>query len=87
LALVAAPASGEGDVRPLDQEVTSAAACDRDGSWTIKVIRLKHAKAEQLAKTLGPALPPGMTVVPDRPTNNLIISGPSSAYKPPLGPE
>jgi len=51
------------------------------------VIRLKHAKAEHLAATLGPILPPGVTIVPDRPTNSLLISGPSSALAPRIAPE
>jgi hypothetical protein len=42
------------------------------------VIRLKHAKAEQLAETLSHILPPGITVVPDRPTNSLVVSPLSS---------
>jgi type II secretory pathway component GspD/PulD (secretin) len=41
------------------------------------VIRLKHAKAEQLAETLRAILPPGVTLVADPPTNSLIVSGPS----------
>jgi len=76
----------EGDISPPD-EGSSAIACDTEASRTIQVIRLKHAKAEQLAETLGRALPPGMTVVADRPTNSLIISGPSSAAGPPIAPE
>ena len=58
-----------------------------ESSWTITVIRLKHAKAEHLAATLGPILPPGVTIVPDRPTNSLLISGPSSALAPRIAPE
>jgi hypothetical protein len=55
--------------------------------WTATVIRLKHAKAAQLAETLGRILPPGMTVVPDRPTNSLIISAPSSPPAQQIAPE
>jgi hypothetical protein len=54
--------------------------------WTYTVIRLEHAKAEQLAATLGRILPPDVTVVPDRPTNSLIIRAPSSQPPQPIAP-
>ncbi|MGH7288141.1 MAG: secretin N-terminal domain-containing protein [Myxococcota bacterium] len=58
-----------------------------DEPWTVTVIRLKYAKAEQMAATLDRILPPGMTVVPDRPSNSLIIAGPSSPPALPIAPE
>ena len=58
-----------------------------EAPWTVTIVRLKHAKAEDLAATLSRILPPGVTVVPDRPTNSLLISAPSSALSPPIAPE
>lgn len=49
---------------------------------TILVIPLKYANAEELAATLTPILPPGVTVVPYSPTNSLIISSNPVALKP-----
>ena len=40
---------------------------------TIAVIRLYHAEAEELAATLARLLPPDVRVVPDVPTNSLIV--------------
>jgi hypothetical protein len=51
------------------------------------VIRLKHAKAQELADTLSGILPPGTTLVADRRTNSLIISAPSSPPAKPNAPE
>ncbi|MFQ5937838.1 MAG: secretin N-terminal domain-containing protein [Acidiferrobacterales bacterium] len=41
---------------------------------TLTVIRLNWASAEELAATLAPLLPPGVTVVAYPPINALIIS-------------
>lgn len=81
----AAPPLGPGDV-PTPAEGTSAALCDAGAPWTIMVIRLEHAKAEELAETLGRILPPGMTVVPDPRTNSLLISATSSPPAEPIAP-
>ena len=64
----ATPGKGSPDVSPANGE-----------EWTFTVIRLKHARAQHLADTLGRILPPGMVVVPDPPTNSLILAGPSSS--------
>ena len=73
--VLAGPALGERDVPTLEERIV-AVAHSADPPWTIMVIRLRHAKAEGLAATLGPSLSPGITVVPHPPTNSLIILGP-----------
>lgn len=47
----------------------------RDFTSSIVVVPLNYANAQELAATLAPILPPGVTVVPYAPTNSLIISG------------
>ena len=79
------PAWAETDAAP--EERAPAVSRVAEQPWTVTVIRLKHAKAEQLAATLDRILPPDTTVVPDRPSNSLIISGPSSPPARPIAPE
>jgi len=43
--------------------------------WTVTVIHLDYANAEELAAVLSEIVPPGVTVVPYYPTNSLIVSG------------
>lgn len=63
-----------------------AVPCDAEVPWRVTVIRLKHAKAEQLAETLSGILPPGMTVFPDSRTNSLIVSAQFPSREP-IAPE
>jgi hypothetical protein len=79
------PTWAETDAAP--KERAPAVSRVAEEPWTVTVIRLKHAKAEQLAATLDRILPPGTTVVPDRPTNSLIISGSSLPSAVPIAPE
>lgn len=73
VAMLAGPAWGEDD--PLSFEERVVAVVRQSGQpSTIMVIRLYHAEAEVLAATLNQVLPPGTTVVPDPPTNSLIVS-------------
>jgi type II secretory pathway component GspD/PulD (secretin) len=43
----------------------------------IKVVPLTYARATELAYTLSLVAPPRVRIVPYRPTNSLIISGPA----------
>ena len=43
----------------------------------IMVIRLRHANALEVANTLRRLAPSGVTVVPDLPSNSLILTGPA----------
>lgn len=61
----------------------SVEEANRALAFTITVVRLKYANAEELAATLAPILPPGLTVVAYPPTNSLIISGGPVALRPP----
>ncbi len=85
-AMLAGPALGERDVSPLEERIV-AVALSADPPWTIMVIRLRHAKAEELAATLRRVLPPDVKVVPDVPTNSLIVSVPSASPVEPIDPE
>ncbi|MGI9590619.1 MAG: secretin N-terminal domain-containing protein [Myxococcota bacterium] len=82
LALLAGPAWGEDDPLTFQDRVV-AVVRSAEGPRTITVIRLHHAKAEELAVTLEGLLPRSVTVVPDVPTNSLIVSLPAA---PPLVP-
>jgi hypothetical protein len=44
-------------------------------AFTIKVVPLDYARADELAYTLPWIAPPSVRVVPYYPTNSLIISG------------
>jgi hypothetical protein len=85
-ALLAGPAAGEADTAAPGDSVSGEPRAAAE-PWTIRVIRLEHAKAEQLAETLARVLPPGTTLVPDRPTNSLLISGPPSPAIQAIAPE
>jgi hypothetical protein len=74
-AILAGPALGERDVPTLEERIR-AVVHSTDPPRTIMVMRLRYAEAEELAETLAPSLPPGITVVPHPPTNSLIIVGP-----------
>jgi len=78
----AGPPPGEAEVA-----VRGCGPFEAAASWSVKVIRLKHAKAEELAETLSQILPPGITVVPDPRTNSLIISTRPSPTGRPSAPE
>ncbi len=82
LALLAGPAWGEDDPPNFEDRVV-AVVRSAEGPRTITVIRLHHAKAEELARTLERLLPRSVYVVPDVPTNSLIVSLPAG---PPLQP-
>jgi len=43
--------------------------------WTVTVIHLDYADAEEVAALLSEIVPPGVRVVPYYPTNSLIVSG------------
>ena len=43
--------------------------------WSVTVIHLDYADAEEVAALLSEIVPPGITVVPYYQTNSLIISG------------
>jgi hypothetical protein len=65
--------------------------CFPSFSWpeepsALTVIRLKHAKAQELADTLSGILPPGTTLVAD-PRTNSLINTPSSPPAKPTAPE
>lgn len=81
LVLLAGPAWGDDPLTFQDRVV--AVVRSAEGPRTITVIRLHHAKAEELAVTLEGLLPRSVTVVPDVPTNSLIVSLPAA---PPLVP-
>jgi hypothetical protein len=71
-AVLAGPALGD---EPVTFEARVVAVVrSTDVPATIAVIRLHHAKAEELAATLSGVLPPDVKVVPDIPTNSLIVS-------------
>lgn len=58
--------------------VAFAQSSDSSGTepdWTIAVIKLHYARAEELAPVLEAVLPPTVTITPYPPTNSLIISG------------
>jgi hypothetical protein len=74
-AILAVPAFGQREVLTLEERIR-AVVHSADPPRTIMVMRLRHAEAEELAATLAPSLPPGITVVPHPPTNSLIIVGP-----------
>ncbi len=65
------------------KDMVLAEDAKRELASSIVVIRLKYANAEELAATLAPILPPGVTVVAYPPTNSLIISGDPVAFKTP----
>jgi hypothetical protein len=46
-----------------------------ESSWTVVVIKLQYADAEQVAAVLRELLPPTVRVVPYYPTNSVLISG------------
>ncbi len=79
-----APAWADSDAAGFRERV-AAVVRSSDPPTTIMVIRLWHAEAEELAHTLRPILPPGVTVVPHSPTNSLIFSGPSGEVERALG--
>ncbi len=84
-AVLAGPAWGDEPFTFEDRVV--AVVRSTDVPATITVIRLHHAKAEELAATLRRALPPDVTVVPDVPTNSLIISVPGASLVEPMDSE
>ena len=47
----------------------------------VRVIRLTHVDAEDVALTLSWAAPPGVRIAPFYPTNSVIISGPEAAVE------
>jgi type II secretory pathway component GspD/PulD (secretin) len=47
----------------------------------VRVVRLTHVDAEDVAWTLSWAAPPGVRVVPFYPTNSVVISGPEVAVE------
>jgi type II secretory pathway component GspD/PulD (secretin) len=47
----------------------------------IKVVPLTYARAAELAYTLSLVAPPRVRIVPYRPTNSLIISGPAASVE------
>ena len=85
LALLPAPVSGETDAASEERTPTLFRCAEEPSALT--VIRLKHAKAQELADTLSGILPPGTTLVADPRTNSLIISAPSSPPAKPNAPE
>ncbi len=48
---------------------------ETEPGWTIAVIKLHYARAEEVALVLQAILPPTVTITPYFPTNSLIISG------------
>ena len=48
---------------------------ETEPGWTIAVIKLHYANAEEVAFVLEAVLPPTVRIVPYPPTNSLIISG------------
>ncbi len=80
-------ASDRGQRDPTLEERVLAVSRATDDPSAIMVIRLQHAKAEELANTLRRVVPSGVTVVADPPTNSLIISGPAPAAARPVVPE
>jgi hypothetical protein len=72
-ALLDGPAWGGEDTLTF-QERLVAVVRQSEPPATIAVIRLHHRDAEEMAALLRPALPPGTTVVPDPPSNSLIVT-------------
>src|SRR5262245_4096597 len=47
----------------------------------IEVVRLRYARAGEVAHTLSWIAPPGVRIVPYDPTNSLVISGPPASVE------
>ncbi len=78
LAGPAGPATGQGaagDAPTYEERIAGVVRSSALAS-EITVIRLYHRDAEEMAETLRGILPPEVTVVPDVPTNSLIVSRP-----------
>ncbi|HEU4619541.1 MAG TPA: secretin N-terminal domain-containing protein [Gammaproteobacteria bacterium] len=45
------------------------------GGWTIVVVKLGYARAEEVARLLSQLAPPGVTVAAYEPTNSVVIAG------------
>lgn len=84
--LFAAPAWGGGDPVTFEDRVVAVVRA-AEVPATITVIRLHHAMAEELAVTLSRVLPADVKVVPDVPTNSLIVSVPGTSPVRPVDPE
>jgi hypothetical protein len=54
---------------------TGPTASEHAGRWTIVVVRLGYARAEEVARILSQLAPPDVTVTAYEPTNSLIIAG------------
>jgi type II secretory pathway component GspD/PulD (secretin) len=46
-------------------------------SFVVRVVSLKYANADEVAFTSSRVAPPGVRIVPYRPTNSVLISGPA----------
>jgi len=53
----------------------NAASDEGVEDWTVAVIHLDYANAEEVAAVLSEIVPPGVSVVPYYPTNSVIVSG------------
>ena len=65
--------------------VVPAAQAAALAKYTVEVVPLNYARAEDLAYTLAALAPPGVTIVPYYPTNSLLIAGNPEAVAELLG--
>jgi general secretion pathway protein D len=65
-------------VRPESTWIVPAADVAHAG-FVVKVVPLKYANAGEVALTLSRVAPPGVRIVPYRPTNSVLISGRAAA--------
>ena len=65
--------------------VVPAAQAAALAKYTVEVVPLNYARAEEVAYTLAALAPPGVTIVPYYPTNSLLIAGNPEAVAELLG--
>lgn len=66
------PAAAQTESGPTESSPTEN---EHAGRWTIVVVKLGYARAEEVARILSQLAPPDVTVTAYEPTNSLIIAG------------